>query len=283
MTWPPPAADLLRFDGRLLDLPVINHPNVLYYNRQLWQAAGLALPRQGWTWDDLRHAAQKLTSGSGDTKIWGLSTNYLMNLPQMYIWQRTGRMPWQADEQTIKETLQLFSTLIFSDQILKPDPLMNRPGWQAQGEEFWAGRAGLYLGRMYDLRRLESQSVFQWEMAPLPTAAGGRPAGVANFTTYSIPSTTRPDPSAPARHRDALQHHLGDRAPQPRRPVPRTANAGLRGDQQHRLRPQALGGGLPGLPAGREAGRGDKEPLSPEAERTKGRGTTPLPLPYAFI
>lgn len=186
-----PTADLLRFNGHLLDLPVVNHPNVLYYNQQLWQAVGLKPPRPDWTWDELRHAAQKLTSGSGDAKVWGLSTNYLISLPEMYIWQRTGRMPWEADEQTIKETLQLFSTMIFADGIIKPDPLLNRPGWELQGQEFWEGRAGLYLGRMYDLLRLERQSTLQWDIAPLPTAAGGRSAGSANFITYAIPSTAR--------------------------------------------------------------------------------------------
>lgn len=102
-----PVADLLRFDGRLLDLPVVNTPNVLVYNKALWEKTGLAPPRKGWTWEDLRHAAQKLTGGAGASKIWGLSDYHGTNLPHMYIWQRTGRLPWEADEQTIKETLQL--------------------------------------------------------------------------------------------------------------------------------------------------------------------------------
>jgi multiple sugar transport system substrate-binding protein len=44
---------------------------VLVYNKNLFDAAGLAPPDASWTFDDLANAAQRLTSGEGDDKQYG--------------------------------------------------------------------------------------------------------------------------------------------------------------------------------------------------------------------
>lgn len=49
-------------------------PIVLYYNRDMFDAAGVAYPTDNWTWNDLRETAKKLTlDKNGDGKIdqWG--------------------------------------------------------------------------------------------------------------------------------------------------------------------------------------------------------------------
>jgi multiple sugar transport system substrate-binding protein len=48
-------------------------PLVLFYNKKLFDAAGVAYPTDKWTWDDLLAAAQKLTvSAGGKTTQWGI-------------------------------------------------------------------------------------------------------------------------------------------------------------------------------------------------------------------
>lgn len=47
----------------------------VYYNKKLFDAAGLPYPQEGWTWDDLLATAQKLTkdeNNDGNPEVWGL-------------------------------------------------------------------------------------------------------------------------------------------------------------------------------------------------------------------
>jgi multiple sugar transport system substrate-binding protein len=51
----------------------------LYYNRDLFDAAGVAYPTDDWTWDDFLAAAQQLTIKEGDrTTQWGAELGYLI-------------------------------------------------------------------------------------------------------------------------------------------------------------------------------------------------------------
>ena len=42
------------------------NPICLYYNKDMFDAAGIEYPTDSWTWDDLMEAAQKLTVQSED-------------------------------------------------------------------------------------------------------------------------------------------------------------------------------------------------------------------------
>jgi multiple sugar transport system substrate-binding protein len=53
-------------DGGLYILPTTLSVQTLAYNRDLWEAAGLAAPPAGWSWDDLLAAAEQLTRRDGD-------------------------------------------------------------------------------------------------------------------------------------------------------------------------------------------------------------------------
>jgi multiple sugar transport system substrate-binding protein len=59
-------------DGKLWLVPYDEGPANLYYNKDLFDQAGVEHPNENWTLDDLKAAALKLTSGEGPNKIFGL-------------------------------------------------------------------------------------------------------------------------------------------------------------------------------------------------------------------
>lgn len=62
-------------DGQLYLLPKDYSTLAVYYNKAIFDAAGLPYPEAGWTWDDLLATAQALTQdtdGDGQTDIWGI-------------------------------------------------------------------------------------------------------------------------------------------------------------------------------------------------------------------
>ncbi|TAK22146.1 MAG: sugar ABC transporter substrate-binding protein [Chloroflexota bacterium] len=63
----PAAVEGLTREGKLWGIPWIVHPSRigLYYNKPLFDEAGVKYPTDKWTWQDLTDAAQKLTKRSG--------------------------------------------------------------------------------------------------------------------------------------------------------------------------------------------------------------------------
>jgi multiple sugar transport system substrate-binding protein len=48
-------------------------PLAVYYNKDIFDKAGVPYPKDGWTWDEFRDTAMKLTSGTGATAQYGVS------------------------------------------------------------------------------------------------------------------------------------------------------------------------------------------------------------------
>ncbi|MCB0198938.1 MAG: sugar ABC transporter substrate-binding protein [Caldilineae bacterium] len=63
------------YQGSVYGFPRDIEVNVLYYNKDLFDAAGVAYPDENWTWDDLQAAAEKLTikDDSGNTTQYALA------------------------------------------------------------------------------------------------------------------------------------------------------------------------------------------------------------------
>lgn len=62
-------------DGQLYFLPKDYSTLAVYYNKTIFDEAGVAYPEDGWTWDDLLSTAQALTQdtdGDGETDVWGI-------------------------------------------------------------------------------------------------------------------------------------------------------------------------------------------------------------------
>ncbi|KIL42244.1 sugar ABC transporter substrate-binding protein [Gordoniibacillus kamchatkensis] len=60
----PGLFNYVKIDGKSYGLPAGFTTRVMYYNKKLFDAAGVAYPKEGWSWDDLRDMAKKLTDPS---------------------------------------------------------------------------------------------------------------------------------------------------------------------------------------------------------------------------
>jgi len=71
----PGALESTSFDGKVYGLPRDSGVEVLYYNKDDFDKAGLKYPTDDWTWDDLRKAAEALTvkDASGRVSRYGLA------------------------------------------------------------------------------------------------------------------------------------------------------------------------------------------------------------------
>ena len=69
-TFYPAALDAFQYDGTQYGLPITFSTVVLYYNKDLFDAAGLEYPTSDWTWDDVMSAAEALNNPS--ERVWGI-------------------------------------------------------------------------------------------------------------------------------------------------------------------------------------------------------------------
>ncbi|WP_158553259.1 MULTISPECIES: ABC transporter substrate-binding protein [Mesorhizobium] len=70
---PQPMRAIYSYDGKLYSLPNNRDALVVWYNRKLFKDAGVAEPKDGWSWTDFQTAAKSLTKA--DAGIWGTAVS----------------------------------------------------------------------------------------------------------------------------------------------------------------------------------------------------------------
>ena len=89
------ATDPFKWRGQLMCIPQNISSLVVYYNRALFDAAGLAYPADDWTWDEFLATAQALTldlDGDGDTDQYGLGTEASIFRLAPFVWGNGGEL-----------------------------------------------------------------------------------------------------------------------------------------------------------------------------------------------
>jgi multiple sugar transport system substrate-binding protein len=120
------------FGGEYYSLPYCNNINMVFFNKKMFDAAGLPYPDPNWTWDDFRETARKLTSGSGANKVYGAMVDVAHPDGDMY-WaamaqQKLGSFWYYSpdfkttrfDAPEMRESLQFFYDMFMVDQSCIP-------------------------------------------------------------------------------------------------------------------------------------------------------------------
>lgn len=74
------AAEQLQMDGKQYTLPFRRDWYTLFYNKTLFDAAGVAYPSDDMTWDEYEALAREMTSGEGSAKVYGSHNHTWMAL-----------------------------------------------------------------------------------------------------------------------------------------------------------------------------------------------------------
>jgi len=172
---------LLRFatvDSRLYGVPAGFTSQVIYYNKDMFDRAGLAYPRADWRWEDLRALSQKLSRPSAKVYGYGLDVAPDPYDFQGYLWSAGGRM-LGADGRTVQgefdssQSQAMFTMLLgLLDQGLAAT--LGVGDGKNQRQLFVADRVAMLMdGAAF---RLElAQDGKRYGVAPLPSFQG-RPA-----------------------------------------------------------------------------------------------------------
>lgn len=193
----PEAVAPFYWKGRLLAIPQNISSLVVYYNKDLFDAAGIAYPDSNWTWDEFVETAKALTrdlDGDGTIDQFGLGTDAFLFRVAPFIWQNGGelvddpvaptRMALDAPE--ARTALAWFCDLQLKHKVV-PSLLDERT--EVSASRFLRGRMGMFFDSRRGTPVYRTIRAFDWDVAPLPR--GLRPAGILHSDAFFMASTSR--------------------------------------------------------------------------------------------
>lgn len=149
-------------------LPFLYSPVVLCYNPEHFREAGMAEPIKGWTWDDLRFAAGKLSKGGRRIGFFYhlLSINrWLVFLLQNGIhFTRNNDGGYEVELPLLMDSFRFSRDLLFKSNGI--------PVFASETEDeviqiFREGQASMFLATYFSLNELLKENI-AFEIAPLP-------------------------------------------------------------------------------------------------------------------
>lgn len=185
--------ELSKINGDLYALPYIQSAWLLYYNKDLFDAAGVAYPTDDMTWDEFRETAKQLTKGEGPDKQWGFtmpdwSCTWAGIATQNGIGFIKEDGTVNLDDPAFKEALQFKYDLTMVDQS-GPSLAENTVTKSHYAKQFSNGNVAMLVGGDWvhtNIREnLQGNYTFHYDVASIP-----HPEGVAAGTTYGAPRYT---------------------------------------------------------------------------------------------
>jgi multiple sugar transport system substrate-binding protein len=172
---------------------------VLYYNKDMFDAAGMAYPTDDWTLDDLKAAAKQLTldkDGDGITDQWGFSTDlWDMELSwSEIIWAYGGSILSDDHTKTLiydgaaQDAWKFIASMVLDDKSV-PDP---NQAAQFGGDPFAAGVSAMTTIGHWVVPQYAGLD-FKWDVAAFPAGPAGRATSVNSAGLVIASGSKHPD------------------------------------------------------------------------------------------
>jgi multiple sugar transport system substrate-binding protein len=131
-------------------------PLVMYYNKDLFDKAGVTYPWNGWAWEDFLDAALAITDL--ETNTFGYISTPESNDPLLFIYEHGGRILDSLDEPTrttfddplMIEAVKWYAALVLDHNVIPTSEQMRQafPGARGVSEAIRLGRIGMWVGSL---------------------------------------------------------------------------------------------------------------------------------------
>ena len=197
----PVVMDEIEHDGTLYGLPRDVGTLVVYYNVDMFEAAGLPTPNDliaegNWTWDTMYETALALTTNteSAEDVTWGVSIPFWWPTYLNFIQQAGGSLFNEDRTACGLNTEGTTVALEFLNKIYNGDdengPVAPVPGTEADAANmFLSGKIGMHFDGRWTTPTVRLMGTMNWDVAELPEG----PVGKSNFAfwgAYAITTST---------------------------------------------------------------------------------------------
>jgi multiple sugar transport system substrate-binding protein len=196
---PKDALALYAVKGQVLGLPLGPQVVTVYINRKLFQERGVPIPKDTWTFEEMREAAKKLTFVKDGKKYWGINAMDLQidseyGMAFYYSNGGTGLIKRVGDryeanlDEAFRDTAKRLLDLIYVDKVSPGPQDSTLQGYQL----FQAGQMGIYVLGSWMTEVWKGTPGLDWAFAPLPVMRKGlEPKGVYSVHALVVPSPSR--------------------------------------------------------------------------------------------
>ena len=181
--------------GDVFGLPKDWNSLGVFYNKQMFQAAGLSAPTAGWTWSDFQNDAQKLTKNPGTPNgVYGTVLSADLSRWGAFLLQAGGSVLNKDGNQATFNNQAGLQAMQFYDSFFKnhTGAMPTTVGAPWNGDAFGKGRGAMVFegGWLIPYMATTYPSV-QYGIAPLPTGPSGKQANLSFTNAWSAYSGTK--------------------------------------------------------------------------------------------
>lgn len=182
------------YEGGIYGLPRGANTIALYYNADMFEAAGLDPDAPPRTWDELHAAAKALTRP--DENVYGLAFSAVASEEgtfQFLPWLQMAGGDYDnvATEGSVR-ALELWKTFI--DEGLASRDTLIRSQWESTGT-FNAGNAAMAISGPWEIPRMSEEADFEFRAAllPVPEAGADRASALGEGDNVILANTDNPE------------------------------------------------------------------------------------------
>lgn len=187
--------DAFTWQGTLMCLPQNISSLVVYYNQDLFDAAGVPYPADDWTWEDFVATAVALTkdnNGDGVIDQYGLGVEPTLFRLAPFVWQNSAPIVDDQERPTRLTlarfpSLQAFQWFVDLYQVHGVVPGRVEEASQDSESRFIAGTTAMYLNSRRGTPTYREITGFTWDIAPLPQHKVA--AGILHSDAYCLSGT----------------------------------------------------------------------------------------------
>jgi multiple sugar transport system substrate-binding protein len=177
-------------NGAVLGIPVGYTTHVLYYNKDLFDQAGVAYPTSEWTWDDVRAAAEKITNAESKTYGFAFPIQPDPYDYEMFAWSNGGAFTdAQGNVSGVLDSAATVEPFQYFQGMLKDGIAV---GTEDYGESnFTIGKVGMFINGAWSLSTFKEAGL-NFGVQVLPRFDAATPAAsILSSSGVGISKTTK--------------------------------------------------------------------------------------------
>jgi len=193
----PKVLNFYKREGKTFGLPIDAAALVMFYNKNMFDSAGVTYPKQGWTWKDLIALGKKFVKDlDNDGKVDQFAIHLNPDYWPVYLYSQTGHTVFDDYFKPTRYLLaQPDSIKAFHeyDEYWLVHNLAPTPSQVQQIKNyFMAGKAAMILMGSWDMPMyISSIKTFTWDLAPLPLGATGKPYNRGDGSSFCLSSASK--------------------------------------------------------------------------------------------
>lgn len=157
------------YDGKMYAAPDRSAPGVVYYNKDIFDAAGVEYPSENWDWDTFLANTQKLVKKDGDKVTqWAYCEGDWWAWYMTWMYQNGGKLIDDNGKPTVNseanvEAMQFYQDLMYKYQVMpKPEQITDT----GADPLFHQGKLAMEVTGFWNISALQDVD-FNWGIAPM--------------------------------------------------------------------------------------------------------------------